>query len=823
MAETDRLRHIRLDGYAETQEFTTPGGGGAPKIFPRNREEHGQFILDEISRVQKWYADQFENDLAPGLEQDRIIYLEIHSEPDYKLAYDKLDRNRDQFELRYSKRVSLDEGKHHQYRALVMVSEEGLARFERIGNEYLKKETPKTKQPKHNELIANISAISVANVKSFWNELPGTTFPGEDETIWWEVWIRRKPTKDIEYELGRVITQIESVGGIISEKEIRFPEHIIRFVKSTPKQLEESIMKLEVLAELRKPRDTADFFTEMGIIDREDWVKDIQNRIEIGANEDSVAICILDSGVNNKHVLLSDFLPDDQMGTINPAWGTADSMGHGTPMAGLALYGDLMEHFASTDRIRIFHQLESVKLLNSTTSNAPEFYGPNTELAAAIAELKDPFRPRIFCMAISATDGLETGRPSSWSASLDKICFGIDEGEKRLFFVSGGNLPLEELVGYPDANELSALEDPAQAYNAITVGAFTEKDQINEDDYGDLETIAERNDLSPFSRTSLTWESAWPIKPEIVMEGGNAALEGGSALLLDSLQLLSTDRDPRIKMLSPFNATSAATALASRMAAQIFQVYPDYWPETIRGLMIHSAIWTDRMLNGSQVSQLGHAQKITLLRKFGYGVPILDKALYSAKNNLTLIVQEELQPYKYERRDKTNEMHFFKLPWPKEALSQIGDEEVVLNITLSYFIEPSPGDRQFTTKFHYQSHGLRFNINGPNETEDEFRRRINVAERNSPRDKAETSAESWTLKRLRNNGSVHRDMWIGTAADLAERNLVAIYPVNGWYRKRKDMGRVNEVVRYSLIVSIEAPAVNVDLYTPIATPIGIDV
>ncbi len=822
MADNGKLSHILLEGYSNTHEFKTPSGGGTPKIVPRNRLEHGQFILEEINRVQERYLQQRAEVLEPPLEQDRVVYLEILSEPDYKLAFDKLDRSRDQFELRHTRRLALEDEQHYQYKALVMVSEEGLSRFKKIGQAYLNQNTPKTKQPKHNELIANMAAISVATIKSFWNESPDIRFPEEYEVIWWEVWLRQKPTESIDYELGRVITQIESVGGIMSEKEIRFPEHVIRYVKASPQQLKDSILKLEMLTELRMPRDTADFFTEMGIIDREDWVKDIHDRLEIAGNEDSVAICILDSGVNNQHVLLTDFLPDDCMATINPAWGTADSMGHGTPMAGLALFGDLVEHFAFTEPIPVFHQLESVKLLNSSMSNVPEFYGPNTEQAAAIAEFMNPFRPRIYCMAVTATDGQETGRPSSWSSSLDKICFGVEGGEKRLFFVSGGNVPLAEMVSYPDANELTALEDPAQAYNAVTVGAFTEKDQINETGFRHLPTIAGRNDLSPFSRTSLTWETAWPIKPEIVLEGGNAALDEDSALLLDSLQLLSTDRDPRVKMLSPFNATSAATALASRMAAQIYHTYPEFWPETIRGLMIHSAIWTDKMLNGSKVSNLGSNQKLTLLRKFGYGVPILDKALHSGSNSLTLIVQEELKPYKYEGRDKTNEMHFFELPWPKEALRQIGDEEVRLNITLSYFIEPSPGDRQFTTKFHYQSHGLRFNINGPNETEDEFRKRVNVAERSNPKDKASTSTEDWILKGIRNKGSIHRDMWFCTAAELAERNLVAVYPVNGWYRKRRELGRIDEVVRYSLIVSIETPEVNIDLYTPITTQIGIE-
>jgi hypothetical protein len=823
MAKEESLRHIRLKGYAKPEEYTSPGTGGGPKIMPRDRIAHGQFILSEISKVKDWYAKEKDTPLSEGLERDPVIYLEIQSEQNYKLANDRLDSSRNQFELRQTKLIE-SQSDRGQHKSVVMVTSTGLGKLEQMGNEYLRKDTPKSGNPSHNELFANISSISVASLESFWNELPGVPFPAENEEIWWEVWLRSSTNRNLEYEIGRAIAQIESVGGQISAKEIRFPEIVIRLVKASPKQLADSILKMDLLCELRKPRDTADFFTELNSLDREAWVESLRNRIEIAANEDSVAICLLDSGVNNKHVLLEDFLPDDRMDTINPSWGTFDSLGHGTPMAGLGLYGDLSNLFGSSEKITIFHQLESVKLLHSEESTIPEFYGPNTIQATGAAELFDPFRSRIFCMAVTATSDFNNGRPSSWSAAVDQICFGIgEEGEPRLFFLSAGNIRGESVSGYPDVNEASSIEDPSQSFNAVTVGAFTEKDLINESGYQHLSPLAVRNDLSPYSRTSMVWDSTWPIKPEIVMEGGNVTIEHGSVLHLDSLQLLSTDRDPLRRILSTFNATSSATAIAARMAAQIKTEYDDFWPETIRALMIHSAEWTDPMLNGIALSDLGGNQRRNILRKFGYGIPILAKALYTARNSLTLIVQEEIRPFKWEGKDKTNEMHFFELPWPKEALTQIGDSEVRLNVTLSYFIDPNPGERRYTSKFHYQSHGLRFSINNPYESQTEFKKRINAAARSDFKEKATTDSEKWILKTIRNSGSIHRDMWIGTAAELSEKNMLAIFPVNGWYRKRKKLDKIDAEVRYSLIVSIEAPGVDVDLYTPIMNQIDIGI
>ena len=49
------------------------------------------------------------------------------------------------------------------------------------------------------------------------------------------------------------------------------------------------------------------------------------------------------------------------------------------------------------------------------------------------------------------------------------------------------------------------------------------------------------------------------------------------------------------------------------------------------------------------------------------------------------------------------EMRVHELPWPKEELLGLGEKEVELRVTLSYFIEPNPGERGWTDKVQYQS------------------------------------------------------------------------------------------------------------------------
>jgi len=76
--------------------------------------------------------------------------------------------------------------------------------------------------------------------------------------------------------------------------------------------------------------------------------------------------------------------------------------------------------------------------------------------------------------------------------------------------------------------------------------------------------------------------------------------------------------------------------------------------------------------------------------------------------------------------------------------------------------------------------------------------------------------ENWVLgAQIRDKGSIHKDIWEGSAADLATRNKIAVYPVGGWWKMRKYLSRYDYSTRYSLIVTINSPDNGIDIYTPV--------
>ncbi len=386
--------------------------------------------------------------------------------------------------------------------------------------------------------------------------------------------------------------------------------------------------------------------------------------------------------------------------------------------------------------------------------------------------------------------------------------------------LSAGNVDQAKLDrNHLARSDIEPVHDPAQAWNALTVGAHTEKVVISDPLFRSWNPVSPRGELSPWSTTSVLFEKQWPIKPEVVFEGGNAICNAADDVdTCDDLSLLTTYFRPTLKSLVSTHATSAATAQAARLCASILAAYPEFWPETIRALVIHSAQWTKPMQACLDTAS-GKTARGKLVRRYGYGVPNLERALKSATNAVTLIAEDSIRPFE---NCKTREIHLHNLPWPRDVLAGLGNTPVRVRVTLSYFVEPNPGRRGWKNKHRYQSHGLRFEVSGPTESRDEFRKRLNkkALEEGEKRPSNGADNEGWYLgPGARNAGSVHSDVLEGSAADIAERGLIAIYPITGWWKDRKNRDRSEHGARYSLVVSIETDDVEADLWTPISVAV----
>ena len=826
-----RHRHFVLRGITETEAYRSPQqGGGRPRIPEQDRARHGGELQRQLSEVRAASDIARRTRQEAGIQEEGLgLQIEFESFPEVQMAFESLARERSGIELlnvRYE-----EEG--DRTLATVFVPDGKLEHFENLIRDYLAEKRDSAGRARDNrKLIDAVRRIRVASLRALWTD-SDEVFPATDEgPIWWEVWLPIRGSRNATTNVFR--ERAEAQGMRVATGEVAFLERTVLLTFASVDQMQRSMVTLNTIAELRRAKETADFFDSLGADEQGEWLEDLLTRTQHTPNGKGIPhVCLLDTGVNRGHRLLGPALAANDLHTVEPAWGTNDTNGHGTRMAGLALAGDLTPLLAGSNSLEFNHRLESVKLLPSVgaTGTNPLHHGYLTAEAVARPEITAPSRPRIFGMAVTARDNRDRGRPSAWSAAIDSLAIDANGNgaNPRLLVVSAGNIEdINAWSRYPASNDTDSVHDPAQAWNALTVGAYTELVQITEADASGYTPVASKGGLSPFSTTSLTWQQHWPLKPDVVFEGGNAAKDSISAVWMHSLSLLTTHHQPANRSFTTANATSAATALASRMAAQIMAEYHDLWPETVRALIVHSAEWTDAMKCAS-LPQSGNPSKRDyqrMIRRCGFGVPNLDRALWSLANSLTMVVQESLHPFKREtgKQPTLRDMHLHNLPWPRDVLEDMGETQVEMRVTLSYFIEPNPS-RRGRSRYRYESHGLRFDVKRPLESIDDFRNRINAAARDEEEGTRRSGDDPlWLIgKQNRHRGSLHGDIWRGSAAELASRGYIAVYPSLGWWKTRTMLERYNQAARYALIVSIRAPESSVDLYAEVADQIRVSV
>ena len=819
--------HFILQDTSQAVEFKAHSAGRSKRDVPAlPRQQHGASLRDQIEILKPAAAEavQVQRDLQ--LESGLGLQIQFSSQPNVKLAFESLANETRKIEL-----LSVREEGSQTF-ANVFVPDGGLAHFENYISDYLEEKKDISGRPRDNRnLLDAIQSIRAAEIRALWTDDPELLPDDLTTAFWWEVWlpVRGSGMRQVVVEDFKKIARLAEC--VVGDRQVNFPERTVLLMYGSQQQLSRSVMTLNCVAELRYAKETAEFFDGMDVSEQQEWADDLLQRSQLQVlDEAAPRICLLDSGVTRAHPLLEPLMEGSDLHTVDPAWGVEDEADHGTGLAGLAAYGDLADALASANSINVPHRLESVKLIPVEGANegSARHHAYLFTEGVTRPEISAPDRSRVFTSAVTASDYRDRGRPSSWSAAVDGLAANTDgAGESpRLFVLSAGNTrDPNAWAGYPNSLATNLVHDPGQAWNAITVGAYTDK--IDTYDHPSLSPVAEAGGLSPFTTTTRTWDRAWPLKPEVVLEGGNAAKDDLGAVGMASLNLLTTHNQPLDRLFTTSNATSAASALCSRMAAQIMAAYPQLRPETVRALLVHSAQWSETMRGMFLPAVPNKDDYVHLIRHCGWGVPNLNRALWSAGNSLTLLVEDVVHPYT-KVQDKgivTRDMNLHSLPWPKDELEALQDTPVEMRVTLSYFIEPNPSARGVASKYHYPSHRLRFDVQRPLDASTEsFVARLNAAaQREDEGDPVNPSDSNWLLGTWRRHrGSLHQDVWKGTAAELASRGFIAIYPSAGWWRTRPALERYSLPARYSLVVSIQTQQTEVDLYAAVAQKIAVE-
>ncbi|MDR6127111.1 S8 family peptidase [Sphingomonas sp. SORGH_AS_0438] len=817
--------HIHLRGLGKRSiEFRAVGRGSNTQPAPvPHRGRHAKALRSQLKIVGDALADAIKDQKSAGVAlKERGLAITATGRQNIDVRVGSLKLNSRGLQLLSLKQPG--RGPNAAQVANFFVTKSQLESLNKALDKYEGYKPSDGDRPRRFNFFETVSTFKPATIEDLWTD-EEERIPDDDEFVEWEVWIRRDAQELFKRYIKRL--EIETTGN-----PVEFVDTAVFNILATSSDITTLIRSSAAIVELR---GASSFVADYLDFDPEDRVAAASAFVTTvtAPTANGPITTILDTGVNYANPLVGVALRRQDCKSIDPSWITNDHSGHGTNMAGVALYGDLEEKVEAGLPVTLLTSLESIVIAAPQGEATVPGYDA---IQRAVALLPDDQKSRVFCLAQTAPGDLSDGRQSTLSGVVDRLAWNGGE-RTRLICVAAGNAQGTLDKRYPTGpydmrNADYRIESPGQAVNALTVGACTHRCS------DDWVASAPTGDLCPSSRTSQLWDIHYAYKPDIVMEGGNHEVDGDDPLFTRPTKqsmLLTVGHNYPNRPFDWTGETSAATARAAGLATRLQAQYPEFRAETLRGLMVHSADWSSAMLARKQEvlnltgSKAGSID--ALLQCYGWGVPDEAHLFRSAGDALTLIAEDNLQPYKLnDGRLSLREMKYFKLPWPIDVLKGLNQEEVELRCTLSYFADPDPHGSSRSRWDRYPSHRMRFDMKRPGETDLEAQQRVNLLASEEDVEDLDDDQSGlgvvqsdigWFLgDRKRRRGTIHHDIWTGKAYDLAERDGVSVYPVRGWWGDRKGMDFEDRTVGFSLIMSIRTKRTDVDLYAETTTKIS---
>jgi Subtilase family len=365
-----------------------------------------------------------------------------------------------------------------------------------------------------------------------------------------------------------------------------------------------------------------------------------------------VGVVVIDSGVAEGHPLLAPVLLDAQSflgGSSSDV--DAETPGHGTGVAGIAVYGDV----GAAIRTREFRPEAS--LFSARVLDDRCHYDEDRLAESQLREVVEYFvghyeAARVFNLSLGNSN--RPYRPRSYQSRLAAVVdeLAVEFRDRRILFViSSGNLPVgpthpfdEIRDQYPryllDSPEGGVL-DPATSAISLTVGGISYG--LGRGDHGDyrlgLAVGGEEGWPSPFTRVGLGVDGA--IKPDVVDYAGASRIGvGGLWAQPGNAGVPTTNRDfapPEGQLFRTVAGTSYAAPRVSNLAAHLCREFPNASANLIRALIVQSAeVPLDRP---NAINELPEWDA-DVLRLYGHGQPSYDRARYSERSEVLLLADE---------------------------------------------------------------------------------------------------------------------------------------------------------------------------------------
>ena len=425
----DRRPHLVLTNTSTAQAFTAPSlaRDDVSEVAAPDRVQHGTSLRAQLFALKPVAEQVAVFQQEQGLESGLGLQVQFVGMPEVAMAFESLGYEVGKNPQKKIEVLSVRTEGGTTY-ANVFVPDGKLAHFEKYVEDYLaERKKANGDSYDHHALLNTIASIRLEEVRALWQDAPALLPQDPSVAFWWEVWLPvRGDRAAVVADFRKLATLAECQ---VSEHQIKFPERTVVLMYGSQQQFSPSVMTLNCVAELRRAKETAAFFEGMDPEEQQEWAEDALARLTVAPDDDGTPrVCLLDSGVNRGHPLLSPFIASGDLHTVNPAWGVDDTANHGTGLAGLVALGDLVDAFDSDGPLVGSHRLESVKLTPEQGANAGEsrLHGYLFAEAVGRPEVRAPKRPRVFTSAVTSSDDRDRGRPSAWSSTVDRLASDYD-------------------------------------------------------------------------------------------------------------------------------------------------------------------------------------------------------------------------------------------------------------------------------------------------------------------------------------------------------------------------------------------------------------
>lgn len=404
----------------------------------------------------------------------------------------------------------------------------------------------------------------------------------------------------------------------------------------------------------------------------------------------AAGICILDSGITSGHPLLAPAVGE---ATTAPAHlgSPADDNGHGTMVAGLALYGDVQ------DCIQQRQFIPKLRLFSARVLNQYNQFDDDALITTQMRQAIEYFRKTYGCRVFNASLGddrlpFNGGKVSAWASILDHLSRELDV----LIVVSAGNYEHEpphgtdsdhHVQGYPHylLAPPARIIEPATGCIVLTVGSLANSSNIPIGGDGNIayRPISQPGQPSPFTRSGPGIGGA--IKPELCEYGGNRVYDGVVRRLRTASEssMVSLERNYLSRLFGTDSGTSYAAPRVAHIAARVWSQFPHARTNLIRALLAASATIPEASL-----SILRPISQSAVRNLCGYGIPSYNRAIRSDANRVLLYAQGEL-PF--------DMFHIYEVPIPDEVYSVDGQREIAVTLTFDPPVRHSRLDYLGTT------------------------------------------------------------------------------------------------------------------------------